>query len=142
VTGEDCGKPPDLICLIWMMIKFSTEALMPIGSKYLFVASMDVDPAKEDVFNEVYDTEHIPNLMKVPGVRAVARLQGEPFAISLGGEEKKVAHDGPRYSAIYEIDSPEVLVSPAWAKAVEAGRWPSEVRPYTRNRRHALYKLR
>jgi hypothetical protein len=142
VTGEDCGKPPDLICLIWMMIKFSTEALMPIGSRYLFVASMDVDPAKEDVFNEVYDTEHIPNLMKVPGVRAVARLQGEPFAISLGGEEKKVAHDGPRYSAIYEIDSPEVLVSPAWAKAVEAGRWPSEVRPYTRNRRHALYKLR
>jgi hypothetical protein len=35
---------------------------MPIGSKYLFVASMDVDPAKEDVFNEVYGTEHIPNL--------------------------------------------------------------------------------
>ena len=142
MTGEDCGKPPDLICLIRMVIKFSTEALMPIGSKYLFVASMDVDPAKEDVFNEVYDTEHIPNLMKVPGVRAVARLQGEPFAISLGGEEKRVAHDEPRYSAIYEIDSPEVLVSPAWAKAVEAGRWPSEVRPHTRNRRHALYKLR
>jgi hypothetical protein len=115
---------------------------MPIGSKYLFVASMDVDADKEDIFNEVYDTEHIPNLLKVPGVRAVARLHGEPFAISLGGEEKKVAHDGPRYSAIYEIDSPDVLVSRAWAKAVEAGRWPSHVRPHTRNRRHALYKLR
>jgi hypothetical protein len=118
------------------------EVPMPIGSKYLFVASMDVDADKEDVFNEVYDSEHIPNLLKVPGVRAVARLYGEPFAISLGGEEKKVAPDGPRYSAIYEIDSPEVLVSPAWARAVEAGRWPSDVRPYTRNRRHALYKVR
>ena len=32
---------------------------MPITSKYLFVASMDVDPDKEDLFNEVYDTEHI-----------------------------------------------------------------------------------
>ena len=31
---------------------------MPITSKYLFVASMDVDPDKEDLFNEVYDTEH------------------------------------------------------------------------------------
>ena len=115
---------------------------MPIGSKYLFVASMDVDADKEDVFNEVYDTEHVPNLLKVPGVRAVARLYGEPFAISIGGEEKKVAHDGPRYSAIYEIDGPDVLVSREWARAVEAGRWPSEVRPHTRNRRHALYKVR
>jgi hypothetical protein len=34
------------------------------------------------------------------------------------------------------------LVSREWAKAGEAGRWPAEVRPYTRNRRHALYKLR
>jgi hypothetical protein len=114
---------------------------MPIESKYLFVASMDVDPGKEEVFNEVYDTEHIPNLLKVPGVRAVSRMHGEPFAFSIGGEEKKVAHEGPTYSAIYEIDGQHVLVSPEWAKAVEAGRWPAEVRPYTRNRRHALYKV-
>jgi len=115
---------------------------MPIKSKYLFVASMDVDPDKEALFNEVYDTEHVPNLLKVPGVHAVARMQSEPFAISIGGEEKRVAQDGPRYSALYEIDGPHVLVSREWAKAVEAGRWPSEVRPFTRNRRHALYKLR
>jgi hypothetical protein len=115
---------------------------MPITAKYLFVASMDVDADKEDVFNEVYDGEHVPNLLKVPGVRAVARLKGEPFAINLGGEEKRVAHEGPRYSAIYEIDGPHVLVSPEWAKAVEAGRWPTDVRPHTRNRRHALYRVR
>ena len=115
---------------------------MPISSKYLFVASMDVDAGKEALFNEVYDTEHIPNLMKVPGVHSVTRMTGEPFAFSIGGAEKQVAHDGPRYSAIYEIDGPHVLVSPEWAQAVEAGRWPGEVRPHTRNRRHALYKVR
>src|SRR5215207_2082861 len=109
---------------------------MPLESKYIFVASMDVDPDKEALFNEVYDTEHVPSLLKVPGVHAVTRLEGEPFAVSIGGEEKRVAHDGPRYSAVYEIDGPEVLVSRAWAKAVEAGRWASEVRPFTRNRRH------
>src|SRR5262249_428551 len=27
---------------------------MPINSKYLFVASMDVDPDKEDFFNEIF----------------------------------------------------------------------------------------
>ena len=115
---------------------------MPINAKYLFVASMDVDAGKEDVFNEVYDTEHIPNLLKVPGVRSVTRLQGEPFAMSIGGAEKQVAHEGARYSAVYEIDGPHVLVSREWAAAVEEGRWPGEVRPHTRNRRHALYRVR
>jgi hypothetical protein len=114
---------------------------MPIGTKYLFVASMDVDPDKEALFHEVYDTEHVPNLLKVPGVRSVTRVRGEPFAISLGGEQKRIAHEGPRYSALYEIEGPEVLTSPDWAKAVEAGRWPGEVRPHTRNRRHVLYRL-
>ena len=115
---------------------------MPINSKYLFVASMDVDPEKETLFNEVYDTEHVPNLLKVPGVHAVARVEGEPFVISIGGEEKRIERSSPRYSALYEIDDPHVLVSLEWAKAGEAGRWPNEVRPFTRNRRHTLYRLR
>jgi hypothetical protein len=115
---------------------------MPIKSKYLFVASMDVDPDKEALFNEVYDTEHVPNLLEVPGVHAVARMKGEPFAMSIGGVEKPIPQEGGRHYALYEIDGPHVLVSREWAKAVEAGRWPSEVRPFTRNRRHALYKLR
>jgi hypothetical protein len=115
---------------------------MALKSRYLFVASMDVDPDKEALFNEVYDTEHVPTLLKVPGVLAVSRMEGESFVMSIGGEERTVAHDGPRHSAIYEIDGPHVLVSREWAKAVEAGRWPTEVRPFTRNRRHALYKLR
>lgn len=115
---------------------------MPIESKYVFIASMDVDPDKEDIFNEVYDTEHIPNLLKVPGVHAVTRLKGESFVLSIGGAEKEIAHEGPTYSALYDIDGPHVLVSPEWTKAVEAGRWPNHVRPFTRNRRHALYKVR
>jgi hypothetical protein len=114
---------------------------MPITSKYVFIASMVVDSDKENLFNEVYDTEHVPNLLKVPGVRGVTRLIGEPFAMSIGGAVKTIKHEGPTYSAIYDIDGPHVLVSQERAKAVEAGRWPSQVRPYTRNRRHALYKV-
>ena len=40
----------------------STGETMAIKSNYLFVVSMDVDPDKEALFNEVYDTEHVPNL--------------------------------------------------------------------------------
>lgn len=115
---------------------------MPVGSKYLFVVSMDVDPAHEALFNEVYDTEHIPFLMKVPGVNAVSRMTGESFAVSIAGKQKQITHTGPRYSALYEIDGPHVLASAEWAEAVELGRWPGEVRPHTSNRHHALHKLR
>ena len=115
---------------------------MPIESKYLFVVSMDVDPAKETLFNEVYDSEHVPNLLRVPGVRSAARMTGEPFVLNIGGEDRQGAQDGPRYTAIYEIDGPHVLTSREWAAASEAGRWPAEVRPFTHNRRHALYRLR
>src|SRR5271168_2162657 len=73
---------------------------MPIKAKYLFVASMDVDPDKEALFNEVYDTEHVPNLLKVPGVHAATRTMGEPFVFSIGGEQKRVVHEGPRHTAL------------------------------------------
>jgi len=115
---------------------------MPGKARYLFIASMDVEPEKEALFNEVYDTEHVPELLKVPGVLSVRRGVTVPLTMSIGGEKKTIVAEGePRYSAYYELESAEVLISEAWAKAVEKGRWPSQVRPYTRNRRHVLRKL-
>ncbi|HZB92961.1 MAG TPA: hypothetical protein VE397_16050 [Stellaceae bacterium] len=115
---------------------------MPVETKYVFVVSMDVTPEKEALFNEVYDQEHVPNLMKVPGVRRVTRLRTEPASLTVGGATKRLAgEDTPRYVALYEIDSPDVLISKAWTEAVELGRWPSEVRPYTSNRHHIVRKV-
>ena len=112
------------------------------NTRFLFTAAMDVDPDKEALFNEVYDTEHIPELLKVPGVLAVHRYALVPLKMSIGGELKAIVAEGePKYSATYELESAEVLVSDAWAKAVEKGRWPAQVRPYTRNRRHTLRKV-
>lgn len=114
---------------------------MPIQSPYLFAAAMDVDPAREALFNEVYDREHVPSLLRVPGVLSVARLLAQPLTMSIGGERKTIVIESePRYSALYELADPGVLVSEAWAKAVEEGRWPGQVRPFTRNRRHVLYR--
>lgn len=112
---------------------------MPVTTRYVFIVSMDVTPDKEALFNEVYDREHVPNLLKVPGVRAVTRLRTQPASVTIGGEAKPLTGEGaPRYVALYEIDDPAVLTSAAWAEAVELGRWPTEVRPYTSNRHHIL----
>ena len=114
---------------------------MPIGARYVLMVSMDVAPEKEALFNEVYDREHVPNLLTAPGVLAVTWVKSEPSAMSIGGERKEMPTSSPRYTALYELESPDVLVSEAWAQAVEAGRWPDEVRPFTTNRRHVLSRV-
>ncbi|MFQ5962227.1 MAG: hypothetical protein ACE5MG_12605 [Candidatus Methylomirabilales bacterium] len=112
---------------------------MPFETRYLFTAAMDVEPDKEALFNEVYDKEHVPTLLAVPGVISVARFKTQELTMIIGGERRTiVVENEPSYSALYEIESPEVLIGDAWAKAVEQGRWPGQVRPYTKNRRHTL----
>jgi hypothetical protein len=114
---------------------------MPIQAPYLFSAAMDVDPAREALFNEVYDKEHVPLLLQVPGVLSVARFRAEPVTMIIGGERKTIVVERePRYQALYELTGPEVLTSEAWATAVDQGRWPGQVRPHTQNRRHVLYR--
>jgi hypothetical protein len=110
-----------------------------MSTRYFFIVSMDVAADKEDLFNEVYDTEHVPDLTSVPGVLSATRSVREPLRIMLAGEEQVMdPGDEPYYSVTYEIENPAVLLSAAWAAAGERGRWASEVRPFTTNRRHIL----
>lgn len=111
-------------------------------SKYLFIASMDIDPEREALFNEVYNTEHCPLLNRTPGVLGVARYETRRLVMAMGGEVREIALPGtPKHHAVYQLESPDILTSPEWAEAVDAGRWPEQVRPYTRNRRHVLMQL-
>lgn len=110
--------------------------------RFIFIVSLDVDPAREDLFNELYDTEHVPFLLKVPGVVSARRCKTVPASMAIDGKIKPLVAEGePSYSCVYELESAEVLTSDAWAKAVDAGRWPAEIRPFIRARRHVLKKL-
>lgn len=99
---------------------------------------MGVDPDHDAVFNEVYDAEHVPALLGVPGVRSAVRYRAVPFAMVIGGTRLEVAPPAAGYVVVYEIDSPDVVTSPEWVAAVESGRWPAEVRPHTRDRNHMV----
>jgi hypothetical protein len=114
---------------------------MSTKARYLFQVSMDVAPEKEALFNEVYDTEHVPYLLEVKGVISVSRARSVPFKVTIGGEVKDMPAGTPRYTALYTIESPEVLTSAAWAEAVERGRWAPEVRAHTFNRSHQLMEI-
>ena len=114
---------------------------MHSDAKYIFMVSMDVAADKEDLFNEIYDNEHGPNILAVPGVLSVTRAKSLSSILRVGGAHKEIPVASPNYTAIYELDSAEVLVSDDWVQAVEAGRWPGEVRPFTSNRRHILSRV-
>ena len=58
---------------------------MPFKTRFVFSVSMDVHPDKEALFNRLYDDEHIPELLKVPGVVSVTRTRQEAVSFSLGG---------------------------------------------------------
>ena len=110
-------------------------------ARYLLIVRMDIPPEREALFNEIYDREHIPNLLRVPGVLRATRARSEACTLMLGGEPKELPAASPRYTTIYELESPEVLASEAWISAMEAGRWPGEVRPFAINRRHQLARV-
>ena len=108
---------------------------------YIFIASMNIKKGYENLFNEVYDLEHIPYLLQVDGVNKVTRAKGMPFSFSIAEKIKAIDAPSQFFIAIYEIDNPEVVNSKEWSEAVEKGRWSSEVRKYTYERSHFMYKV-
>ena len=115
--------------------------IMTISSKYLFTARMDIDQDKEAIFNSVYNEEHIPNLLSVPGVLSVNRYISQRFTLLIDGQRKDIRPSTEaKYMALYELEDPEVLCSSKWGEEVEKGRWALDIRPYTYNRHHILYE--
>ena len=99
-------------------------------AEYFYMVQMDVPAALEDDFNRIYDTQHIPNILKAPGVQSCTRYRLESSDVA------GVA----TYAAVYEIDSPDVPQSDGWKAESEKGDWPTQIRPHTTNRSHHIFK--
>jgi hypothetical protein len=97
---------------------------------HIYVVQMDIPAALETEFNRIYDEEHVPTILKVPGVRSCARYR-------LG---HSTVPDMPRYLALYEVDNAAVIDSPAWTEASDFGEWKPKIRPHTTNRRHSVFE--
>jgi hypothetical protein len=72
----------------------------------LLMVWTDIDPQFEAEFNRWYDEEHIQELLAVPGFLSAGRY------VALRG--------GPKYLALYELASPEVLRSPAFLEGARS----------------------
>ena len=92
---------------------------------YVFWVMMDVEPHREALFNALYDGEHVPLLLKLPGCVNVVRYRTEA-----AGE--------PHYLAAYEVERADLPMSREWNDTSDIGRWKPEVRPYTYNKRYIV----
>src|SRR5262245_8764291 len=75
---------------------------MPKKGKGIFLVYTDVDASHDDEFNAWYNTEHLPDLLALPGFLDAAR-----YAAVKGG---------PKYLAVYELETADALKSPEFQK--------------------------
>src|SRR5262249_5258663 len=66
----------------------------------IFLVYVDIDAEHDKEFNDWYNTEHLPELLSVPGILAAARYQA--------------VTGGPKYLAFYELDNVAVMHTPAF----------------------------
>ncbi|AZO73487.1 DUF4286 family protein [Mesorhizobium sp. M1D.F.Ca.ET.043.01.1.1] len=99
-------------------------------SDYVYLAQLSVPEEFDRRFNDFYDNRYLPQLLELPGVRAVSRYRLE----WTDGEK------APEYLAIYEVDSPDVPKSPAWLEASVRSGWAETIRPHLSVRRHAMFR--
>lgn len=95
---------------------------------YILVVQLEVPEAHDAEFNRLYDGEHVPNLLSVPGVS--------------GGQRYKLEGEGDdmlRYLATYEIDTPDIPDSGEWQEKANTPGW-SEVRKHITARRRGVFR--
>jgi hypothetical protein len=88
------------------------EAAMAKKGNGIFLVYTDIDPQHEDEFNAWYNTEHLPELLSLPGFLDAARY---------------VAYKGgPKYLAVYELANADAL------KSAEFQKWRANPSPWSR----------
>jgi hypothetical protein len=87
----------------------------------------DIAPEAEREFNEWYDTEHIPQLLGVPGF--------------LSGRRYQAVEGEPKYLALYELTNAEVMKSDAFRQVREMPtEWTKKMRPLFRSTAIGVYR--
>src|SRR5262245_36969241 len=77
-------------------------------SQGLLLVMADIDQAIEHDFNQWYEQEHLAERMAMPGFLRARRF--------------KVVEGSPKYLALYDLESPDVLKSADYQHVIGAGK--------------------
>jgi hypothetical protein len=96
-------------------------------SQGLLLVMADIDPVIEHDFNQWHEQEHLAERMAIPGF-----LRARRFTAIEGS---------PKYLALYDLESPDVLKSADYRHVIGAGKsaWTRRMEPQFRNFARNVY---
>ena len=86
--------------------------------------TFEIAPEDEAEFNDIYDHDHIPNILKLEGVVEVIR-----FRDAAPNEKGWLV-----YSALYFLARENLHETAQWKKLSDLGRWAPVIRPKIKSR--------
>lgn len=98
------------------------------AASHFYMVTFEIAREDEAEFNEIYDTEHVPNIMRVEGVLGVLR-----FKDASPNDAGWLV-----YSALYLLARADLPDTPEWKKASDTGRWAPLMRPRLKSRQRRL----
>lgn len=101
-----------------------------MSDNFIFFVLMSIPAEHEARFNEIYDTDHLPIMVSIPGVKDAARYRLEWSDNA----------DMQRYLCMYHLDDPELPRADVWAKHAAMGLWPVEMRDRATQRSNAAMR--
>jgi len=94
------------------------------SAPFCMTITFEIAPEDETEFNDIYDNDHVPNILKLAGVREVIR-----FRDAAPNEKGFLV-----YSAIYFLAQENLHLTPEWTALSELGRWAPVIRPKVKSR--------
>jgi hypothetical protein len=93
----------------------------------VILVSMNVDPSREEEFNDWYNMEHIPHFNRLAGVITARRF--------------RAIEGSPRYVALYHVENTDIYATPGWVAANETP-WILRMRRFQRDRTYFMFRQR
>jgi len=98
------------------------------AARHFYMVTFEIAREDEAQFNEIYDTEHVPNILRVNGVLGVMRFR----------DAAPNAAGWLVYSGLYLLARPDLPDTPEWKAASDIGRWAPIMRPRLKSRQRRL----
>jgi hypothetical protein len=100
-------------------------AIQNVGAApFCMMITFEIAPEDESEFNDIYDNDHIPNILKLKGVIEVIRFK------DAAPNEKGLLV----YSALYVLAQENLHQTPEWRELSDLGRWAPVMRPKVKSR--------
>jgi hypothetical protein len=103
---------------------------------FLLIVTAEVDASVEAEWNHWYDTVHLPDALKCPGVISGRRYRSRGD-VGTSGRGTRTTSADPVYTTIYEITGPDAVKTPEF----QAMRGWYQFTPHVRSRTQVVEAL-